>query len=179
MISSPPLIVSSPQMRCASSPSLQHSRFSRARLLSFSAHPDASLNASIIEPYRGERRRGIRTLRVDRSPRQGRLSLTIRFACLALGRSRRGRVCFALSDSRGLKSGGEDPGMSLLSRGFGMSGWGLSWVLMLLALWRPGTACPEPCTCTGVRISCVDAERSIVAFPMLPSEAEMENITDM
>ncbi|KAK9970208.1 hypothetical protein ABG768_026167 [Culter alburnus] len=69
--------------------------------------------------------------------------------------------------------------MSLLSRGFGMSGWGLSWVLMLLALWRPGTACPEPCTCTGVRISCVDAERSIVAFPMLQSEAEMENITDI
>ncbi|ROL48864.1 BDNF/NT-3 growth factors receptor [Anabarilius grahami] len=69
--------------------------------------------------------------------------------------------------------------MSLLSRGFGMSGWGLIWVLMLLALWRPGTACPEPCTCTGVRISCVDAERSIVAFPMLQSEAEMENITDI
>jgi len=71
--------------------------------------------------------------------------------------------------------------MSLLSRGFGMAGWGFCWVLVLvlLALWRPGTACPELCTCTGVRISCVDAERSIMAFPMLQSEAEMENITDM
>ncbi|KAK2899017.1 hypothetical protein Q8A67_010435 [Cirrhinus molitorella] len=69
--------------------------------------------------------------------------------------------------------------MSLLSGGFGMAGWGFGWVLMLLALWRPGTACPELCTCTGVRISCVDAERSIMAFPMLQSEAEMENITDI
>ncbi|XP_016424034.1 BDNF/NT-3 growth factors receptor-like [Sinocyclocheilus rhinocerous] len=69
--------------------------------------------------------------------------------------------------------------MSLLSGGFGMAGWGSGWVLMLLALWRPGAACPELCTCTGVRISCVDAERSIMAFPMLQSEAEMENITDI
>ncbi|XP_026053429.1 BDNF/NT-3 growth factors receptor isoform X1 [Carassius auratus] len=69
--------------------------------------------------------------------------------------------------------------MSLLSGGFGMAGWGSGCVLMLLALWRPGAACPERCTCTGARISCVDAERSIVAFPMLQSEAEMENITDI
>ncbi|KAA0713683.1 BDNF/NT-3 growth factors receptor [Triplophysa tibetana] len=57
--------------------------------------------------------------------------------------------------------------------------WGFGWVPVLLALWRPGAACPELCTCSGVRISCVDYERSIKAFPMLQSEAEMENITDI
>ncbi|XP_057212652.1 neurotrophic tyrosine kinase, receptor, type 2a isoform X1 [Triplophysa rosa] len=57
--------------------------------------------------------------------------------------------------------------------------WGFGWVPVLLALWRPGAACPELCTCSGVRISCVDLERSIKAFPMLQSEAEMENITDI
>lgn len=63
--------------------------------------------------------------------------------------------------------------------GFGMAGWGFGWILVLLALWRPGAACPVLCTCSGVRISCVDSERSIMAFPMLQSEAEMENITDI
>ncbi|XP_043103003.1 neurotrophic tyrosine kinase, receptor, type 2a isoform X3 [Puntigrus tetrazona] len=122
------------------------------------------------EANAGERRRGTRALRADGNARQGR----------------RGRVCFLRSlralDRRGLKSGGEDPGMSLLSGGFGMAGWGFGralLLLLLLALWRPGAACPELCTCTGARISCVDAERSIVAFPMLQSEAEMENITDI
>lgn len=57
--------------------------------------------------------------------------------------------------------------------------WGFGWVPVLLALSRPGAACPELCTCSGVRISCVDLEHSIKAFPMLQSEAEMENITDM
>uniref|UniRef100_A0A8C1BK14 Neurotrophic receptor tyrosine kinase 2 n=1 Tax=Cyprinus carpio carpio TaxID=630221 RepID=A0A8C1BK14_CYPCA len=74
--------------------------------------------------------------------------------------------------------------MSLLSGGFGMARWGFGWallllLLLLLALWRPGAACPELCTCTGARISCVDAKHSIMAFPMLQSEAEMENITDI
>ncbi|XP_051951005.1 BDNF/NT-3 growth factors receptor-like [Xyrauchen texanus] len=69
--------------------------------------------------------------------------------------------------------------MSLLCGGFGMAGWGFAWVLVLFALWRPGAACPALCTCSGVRISCVDAERSIMAFPMLQSDAEMENITDI
>uniref|UniRef100_UPI003F49970F BDNF/NT-3 growth factors receptor isoform 6 precursor n=1 Tax=Danio rerio TaxID=7955 RepID=UPI003F49970F len=62
---------------------------------------------------------------------------------------------------------------------FGMTGCGFGWAVMLLALWRPATACPELCTCTGLRISCVDAERSIMAFPKLESEADMENVTDM
>ncbi|XP_056319020.1 neurotrophic tyrosine kinase, receptor, type 2a [Danio aesculapii] len=62
---------------------------------------------------------------------------------------------------------------------FGMAGCGFGWAVMLLALWRPATACPELCTCMGLRISCVDAERSIMAFPKLESEADMENVTDI
>lgn len=40
-------------------------------------------------------------------------------------------------------------------------------------------ACPSSCSCSSTRISCVDPERDINAFPVLQSEAEMENITDM
>ncbi|XP_072538461.1 BDNF/NT-3 growth factors receptor isoform X2 [Salminus brasiliensis] len=48
----------------------------------------------------------------------------------------------------------------------------------LVALWRPGAACPAACTCTGFRLSCADPERSLMAFPVL-AEPEMENITDI
>ncbi|KAK1893219.1 BDNF/NT-3 growth factors receptor [Dissostichus eleginoides] len=40
-------------------------------------------------------------------------------------------------------------------------------------------ACPSYCACSSTRISCVDPERGINAFPVLQSEAEMENITDI
>ncbi|KAK5871106.1 hypothetical protein PBY51_004005 [Eleginops maclovinus] len=40
-------------------------------------------------------------------------------------------------------------------------------------------ACPSYCTCSSTRISCVDPEQGINAFPVLQSEAEMENITDI
>lgn len=40
-------------------------------------------------------------------------------------------------------------------------------------------ACPSSCSCGSTRISCVDPERGINAFPVLQSEAEMENITDI
>uniref|UniRef100_A0A668ANN3 receptor protein-tyrosine kinase n=1 Tax=Myripristis murdjan TaxID=586833 RepID=A0A668ANN3_9TELE len=45
--------------------------------------------------------------------------------------------------------------------------------------WGSGAACPSSCSCSGTRISCVDQERGIMAFPVLPSELEMENITEI
>ncbi|KAK5909840.1 hypothetical protein CesoFtcFv8_003733 [Champsocephalus esox] len=45
--------------------------------------------------------------------------------------------------------------------------------------WMSAEACPSYCTCSSTRISCVDPERGINAFPVLQSEAEMENITDI
>ncbi|XP_059192313.1 neurotrophic tyrosine kinase, receptor, type 2a isoform X2 [Centropristis striata] len=45
--------------------------------------------------------------------------------------------------------------------------------------WLSAEACPWTCTCSGTRISCVDPELGINAFPVLQSEAEMENITDI
>uniref|UniRef100_A0A1A8JZV5 Tyrosine-protein kinase receptor n=2 Tax=Nothobranchius kuhntae TaxID=321403 RepID=A0A1A8JZV5_NOTKU len=45
--------------------------------------------------------------------------------------------------------------------------------------WMSAEACPSPCSCSSTRISCVDPERGINAFPVLQSEAEMENITDI
>ncbi|XP_078106982.1 BDNF/NT-3 growth factors receptor isoform X2 [Sander vitreus] len=45
--------------------------------------------------------------------------------------------------------------------------------------WMSAEACPSFCSCSSTRISCVDPERGINAFPVLQSEAEMENITEM
>ncbi|XP_054895110.1 neurotrophic tyrosine kinase, receptor, type 2a isoform X2 [Poeciliopsis prolifica] len=45
--------------------------------------------------------------------------------------------------------------------------------------WMSAEACPTTCSCSSTRISCVDPERGISAFPVLQSEAEMENITDI
>ncbi|XP_037535997.1 neurotrophic tyrosine kinase, receptor, type 2a [Nematolebias whitei] len=45
--------------------------------------------------------------------------------------------------------------------------------------WMSAEACPSSCSCSSSRISCVDPERGISAFPVLQSEAEMENITDI
>nr|XP_057925928.1 neurotrophic tyrosine kinase, receptor, type 2a isoform X5 [Doryrhamphus excisus] len=45
--------------------------------------------------------------------------------------------------------------------------------------WLSAEACPSSCTCSSTRISCVDPERGVNAFPVLQSEAEMENITDI
>ncbi|XP_062310218.1 neurotrophic tyrosine kinase, receptor, type 2a isoform X2 [Osmerus eperlanus] len=48
-----------------------------------------------------------------------------------------------------------------------------------MGLWGFGAACPHSCSCSGTRISCVGQDRGIVAFPMLQSDSEMENITDI
>lgn len=45
--------------------------------------------------------------------------------------------------------------------------------------WMSAEACPSSCSCSSTRISCVDPERGISALPVLQSEAEMENITDI
>ncbi|XP_013886190.1 BDNF/NT-3 growth factors receptor isoform X2 [Austrofundulus limnaeus] len=45
--------------------------------------------------------------------------------------------------------------------------------------WMSAEACPSSCSCSSSRISCVDPERGISAFPVWQSEAEMENITDI
>ncbi|XP_053725765.1 neurotrophic tyrosine kinase, receptor, type 2a isoform X2 [Synchiropus splendidus] len=61
----------------------------------------------------------------------------------------------------------------------------LWWVLVLGVSvssgdpWLYMEACPSSCSCSSTRISCVDPERGISAFPVLQSEAEMENITDI
>lgn len=45
--------------------------------------------------------------------------------------------------------------------------------------WLSVEACPSTCFCSSTRISCVDPERGISAFPVMQSETEMENITDI
>ncbi|XP_049618600.1 BDNF/NT-3 growth factors receptor isoform X2 [Syngnathus scovelli] len=45
--------------------------------------------------------------------------------------------------------------------------------------WLSAEACPSSCVCSNTRISCVDPERGIASVPILQSEAEMENITDI
>ncbi|CAB1319459.1 unnamed protein product, partial [Coregonus sp. 'balchen'] len=67
--------------------------------------------------------------------------------------------------------------MSAFRRSSGVSLLGLCWVLM--GLWRLGAACPASCFCSGTRIACVEQERGIMAFPVLQSELEMDNITDI
>uniref|UniRef100_A0A8C7GTX4 Tyrosine-protein kinase receptor n=1 Tax=Oncorhynchus kisutch TaxID=8019 RepID=A0A8C7GTX4_ONCKI len=67
--------------------------------------------------------------------------------------------------------------MSAFRRGSWVSLLELCWVLM--GLWRLGAACPASCSCSGTRIACVDQERGIMAFPVLQSELEMDNITDI
>ncbi|XP_054630671.1 neurotrophic tyrosine kinase, receptor, type 2a isoform X2 [Dunckerocampus dactyliophorus] len=63
--------------------------------------------------------------------------------------------------------------------------WWSCWVVMVGMStgsgdpWLSAEACPSSCTCSSTRISCVDPERGINAFPILQSEAEMENITDI
>ncbi|XP_057686832.1 neurotrophic tyrosine kinase, receptor, type 2a [Corythoichthys intestinalis] len=65
-------------------------------------------------------------------------------------------------------------------------GWMFSLWLTLVGLavgsgdpWLSAEACPSSCICSNSRISCVDPEKGISAFPILQSEAEMENITDI
>uniref|UniRef100_A0A6Q2YSX5 Tyrosine-protein kinase receptor n=1 Tax=Esox lucius TaxID=8010 RepID=A0A6Q2YSX5_ESOLU len=67
--------------------------------------------------------------------------------------------------------------MSAFRRGCGVSLLGFYWVLM--EVWSIGAACPASCSCSGTRIACVDHERGIMAFPVLQSEMEMDNITDI
>ncbi|KAM6959396.1 BDNF/NT-3 growth factors receptor [Aplochiton taeniatus] len=61
-----------------------------------------------------------------------------------------------------------------------LSGW--SWILVgviATGVWKLVAACPSSCSCSGTRIACLDQERGIMAFPVLQSELEMENITDI
>lgn len=55
------------------------------------------------------------------------------------------------------------------------------WVVLVGLVVSSGNteACPNSCSCSSTRISCVDPEGGISGFPTLPSEAEMENITDI
>ncbi|XP_036954467.1 neurotrophic tyrosine kinase, receptor, type 2a isoform X2 [Acanthopagrus latus] len=45
--------------------------------------------------------------------------------------------------------------------------------------WLSAEACPFSCICSSTRISCVYPERGINTFPVLQSEPEMDNITDI
>nr|XP_046243552.1 neurotrophic tyrosine kinase, receptor, type 2a [Scatophagus argus] len=75
----------------------------------------------------------------------------------------------------------------LSSPGTGSGSWRCCWwwvVVVGLAVgagdpWMSAEACPLFCSCSSTRISCVDPERGINAFPVLQTEAEMENITDI
>ncbi|XP_033870124.2 BDNF/NT-3 growth factors receptor-like isoform X1 [Acipenser ruthenus] len=58
-----------------------------------------------------------------------------------------------------------------------MSLWVFCW--LLLGLWRLTAACPSSCTCSSSRISCIEQDQGIVAFPVLSSAIEMENITEI
>ncbi|XP_042343984.1 neurotrophic tyrosine kinase, receptor, type 2a [Plectropomus leopardus] len=80
------------------------------------------------------------------------------------------------------------PGSGALSSpGRGSGSWRCWWWwVMLIGVavgsgdpWMSAEACLSSCSCSGTRISCVDPERGISAFPVLQSEAEMENITDI
>ncbi|XP_040898872.1 neurotrophic tyrosine kinase, receptor, type 2a [Toxotes jaculatrix] len=81
------------------------------------------------------------------------------------------------------------PGSGALSSpGRGSGSWRCLWWWWVLAVgvavgsgdpWLAAEACPSSCSCSSTRISCVDPERGINAFPVLQSEAEMENITDI
>ncbi|XP_075875702.1 BDNF/NT-3 growth factors receptor isoform X3 [Nelusetta ayraudi] len=68
------------------------------------------------------------------------------------------------------------------------SRWSLRWLgwVALLGMtvgsgdpWMSTEACPLTCSCSSTRISCVDPEFGINSFPVLQSEAEMENITEI
>ncbi|KAF3695722.1 BDNF/NT-3 growth factors receptor [Channa argus] len=80
------------------------------------------------------------------------------------------------------------PGSGALSSpGRGYGSWRCWWwwvVVIGVAVgsgdpWMSAEACPSSCSCSSTRISCVDPERGINAFPVLQSEAEMENISDI
>ncbi|XP_033474725.1 BDNF/NT-3 growth factors receptor isoform X1 [Epinephelus lanceolatus] len=82
------------------------------------------------------------------------------------------------------------PGSAALSSPGRVSGswrcWWWWWWVVLIGVavgsrdpWMSAEACPPSCSCSSTRISCVDPERGINAFPVLQSEAEMENITDI
>nr|XP_040050815.1 neurotrophic tyrosine kinase, receptor, type 2a isoform X4 [Gasterosteus aculeatus aculeatus] len=80
------------------------------------------------------------------------------------------------------------PGSGALSSPGGRSGSWRCWWWWVLFIgvsvgsgdpWMSAEACPSSCSCSSTRISCVDPERGINAFPVLQSEAEMENITDI
>ncbi|XP_031426875.1 neurotrophic tyrosine kinase, receptor, type 2a [Clupea harengus] len=67
--------------------------------------------------------------------------------------------------------------MEVLWGRFGVAQWVFWGVLSTFG--RPGTACPASCTCTSTRISCVDQDNWVAAFPHLQTEADTENITDI
>uniref|UniRef100_A0A672IZN6 Neurotrophic tyrosine kinase, receptor, type 2a n=1 Tax=Salarias fasciatus TaxID=181472 RepID=A0A672IZN6_SALFA len=77
---------------------------------------------------------------------------------------------------------------ALSSPGRGSRSWRCCWWWVVVVIgvavgsgdpWMSAEACPSSCSCSSTRISCVHPEQSINAFPVLQSEAEMENITDI
>ncbi|XP_030274133.1 BDNF/NT-3 growth factors receptor isoform X4 [Sparus aurata] len=77
---------------------------------------------------------------------------------------------------------------ALTSPGRGSWSWRCCWWWWVMVVgvavgsgdpWLSAEACPSSCVCSSNRISCVDPERGINAFPVLQTEAEMENITDI
>ncbi|KAF7654308.1 hypothetical protein LDENG_00071490 [Lucifuga dentata] len=78
------------------------------------------------------------------------------------------------------------PWSGALSPGRGSGSWRCWWWVLVVGMavgsggpWTSAEACPSSCSCGGSRISCVDQERSIMAFPILQTEPEMDNITDI
>ncbi|XP_073322137.1 BDNF/NT-3 growth factors receptor [Pagrus major] len=77
---------------------------------------------------------------------------------------------------------------ALSSPGRGSGSWRCCWWWWVMVVgvavgsgdpWLSAEACPSSCFCSSSRISCVDPERGINAFPVLQSEVEMENITEI
>ncbi|XP_018602527.1 BDNF/NT-3 growth factors receptor-like [Scleropages formosus] len=58
---------------------------------------------------------------------------------------------------------------------------GLRWGVcgLLLGVCSVGSACPASCTCNSSRVVCVEQEPGIEGFPLLQSEVDMENVTEI
>nr|XP_023682133.1 BDNF/NT-3 growth factors receptor-like [Paramormyrops kingsleyae] len=69
-------------------------------------------------------------------------------------------------------------------KGDGAACWGFCWVLLgfcwvLLGFWRACAACPASCICNASRIVCLEQDPGLAAFPVLQSDIDMENVTEI